>query len=91
MLTDSDLKFNVHVNSICAKAHARVSLLFRGFLSHDHHLLVTAYKVYVLPLLEYCSVVWSPLQKGLINAFKTFSGILPGNLFGLIVCLMQNV
>ena len=44
VLTDSDLKFNAHINSICAKAHARVSLLFLAFLSRDHHLLLLLIK-----------------------------------------------
>ena len=37
-------------------------------MSRDPVLLVRAYKVYVHPLLEYCSVVWSPWQIGLIDA-----------------------
>jgi hypothetical protein len=70
VLTDSDLRFNEHINRICTRAHSRVSLLFRGFVSRDPHILVKAYKVYVRPLLEYCCVVWSPWQIGLINAIE---------------------
>ena len=55
---------------MCSKARSRIGLLFRGFVSRDKPTMVKAYKVYVRPILEYCSVVWSPWQVGLINALE---------------------
>jgi len=49
-----------HVCDIAAKAHKRASLIHRCFVSRNTDLLVRAYKVYVRPLLEYNSVIWSP-------------------------------
>ena len=49
-----------HVCDIAAKAHKRASLIHRCFVSRNTHLLVRAFKVYVRPLLEYNSVIWSP-------------------------------
>jgi len=49
-----------HVCDIAAKAHKCASLIHRCFVSHNTDLLVLAYKVYVRPLLEYNSVIWSP-------------------------------
>ena len=43
-----------------AKAHKRANLILRTFLSKDTNLLVHAYLVYVRPIVEYNSVVWSP-------------------------------
>ena len=43
-----------------AKAHQRSNAILRSFVSRDIDLLVRAFSVYVLPLLEYNSVVWSP-------------------------------
>ena len=54
-LTPSD-----HVCDIAAKAHKRASLIHRCFLSRNTDLLVRAFIVYVRPLLEYNSVIWSP-------------------------------
>jgi len=34
--------------------------LLRSFISRDVNLLLRAYLVYVRPLLEYCTIVWSP-------------------------------
>lgn len=57
---DSDLKFSTHINHIVRKASTRCYLLRRCFTSRDTATLVRAFKVYVLPIVEYCSVVWSP-------------------------------
>ena len=43
------------INNVCSKAHNGVSLLFRGFISRDIRTITNAYKIYVRPLLEYCS------------------------------------
>jgi hypothetical protein len=67
---DSNLRLNEHINNICSRAHNRVSLLFRGFISRDIRTITNAYKIYVRPLLEYCSVVWNPWQIGLINCLE---------------------
>ena len=49
-----------HVCDIAAKAHKLASLIHRCFVSRNTDLLVRAFKVYVRPLLEYNSVIWSP-------------------------------
>ena len=69
VLMDSNLRLNEHnfINNVCSRAHYRVSLLFRGFISRDIRTITNAYKIYVRPLLEYCSIVWSPWQIGLIT------------------------
>jgi len=56
----SDLKFSTHVTHIVRKALTRSNLLHRCFISRDTATLVKAFKVYVRPIVEYCSPVWSP-------------------------------
>jgi len=57
---DSELKFSRHVGNIVARAHARVNLIRKCFLSPDAQTLMRAFIVYVRPLLEYGSCVpWS--------------------------------
>jgi len=60
VVVDSKLKFTAHISKIASTAKQRSSLLFRAFLTREPKFLVMAYKSYVLPLLEYCSPVWSP-------------------------------
>jgi hypothetical protein len=37
-------------------------LIFKSFQTRDIHLFVYAYKTYVLPILDYCSSVWTPCK-----------------------------
>ena len=57
---DDCLKFDVHISCLVKKAHQRLAVLFKGFSSRDPAILTMAYKVYIRPILEYCSEVWSP-------------------------------
>ena len=56
----SDLKPHIHCSYVAAKAFGRCSVLLNGFISNDPHRLVLAYKIYVRPILEYNSPIWSP-------------------------------
>ena len=53
---DREMKFSLHIASICRKAHKRANSIIRCFHSKNIHSLVAAYKVYVRPILEYSSV-----------------------------------
>ena len=77
-----DLKPTEHINSIIIKANQRAHSIHRCFVSRDVQLLLRAYTVYVRPLLEFNSVVWSPSLKKDIEAIervqRTFTKRLPG-------------
>jgi len=60
VLVDFALKFNSHINYIVVKANTRASLIHKCFLSHNPKVMLRAFKVYVRPLLEYATSVWSP-------------------------------
>lgn len=57
---DSKLTFTSHISQIVAKAKQRSFLLFRSFLTKDAKSLMQGYKSYILPILNYCSPIWSP-------------------------------
>jgi len=57
---NSKLSFDTHIDNIIAKAKQRLYLLRKSFVSCDCRALILAFKTYILPLLEYCSPVWSP-------------------------------
>jgi hypothetical protein len=63
VLVNSNLSFSSHYAQITAKAHQRAGLILRCFKSRDPFVLFRAFTVYVRPLLEYCSPVWSPVYK----------------------------
>jgi len=58
---------------IVHKAMTRACLILKCFLSPDRELLFKAYCVYVRPLLEYCSAVWSPQQNFVDTSVGTLS------------------
>ena len=58
--TDSKLKFKNHIRNIVSKANQRKSLTLRCFLLRNPSNLSRAFKIYIRPLLEYSSTIWSP-------------------------------
>ena len=65
-----------------AKAKLRSSQILRFFLSKDPQVLTKAFVVYVRPILEYSSPVWSPSAVTYINKLesvqRSFTKRLPG-------------
>jgi len=59
---DSKLNFNSHICNVVAKAKQRLYLLGKSFTHCDDNALILAFKTYIIPLLEYCSHVWSPYR-----------------------------
>ena len=66
----ANLSPTVHVCDVVAKAHKRANLILRTFESKDISLLVRAYLVYVRPIVEYNSIVWSPYSVKDIQAIE---------------------
>ena len=58
----ADCRFLVIINNIVATAKRRASQILRCCLSKDLNVLTKAFVVYIRPLLEYCSPVWSPAE-----------------------------
>jgi len=57
---EDNLKFSSYINNIITRASARANLIHKCFVSIEVSLLCGAFTVYVRPLLEYASCVWSP-------------------------------
>ena len=58
-----DLKPTTHIKQIVTKAQQRANTILRSFVSRDTDLFLRAFTVYVLPLFEYNSIMWSPQGK----------------------------
>ena len=52
-----------HISEITTKAHQRANCIQRSFTSGDEDLLIRAFVVYVRPIVEYNSIIWSPHSK----------------------------
>ena len=71
IIVSSDLLPSLHVTDIVSKAHMRAGLILRAFMSRDIHLLKRAFLVYVRPIVEHNSVVWSPYTARGIDAVES--------------------
>jgi len=54
-----DLSPSTHISETVAKAHQRANIILRCFMSNDERLLLRVFLVYVRPILEHFSAVWS--------------------------------
>ena len=79
---DSVLSFADHIDGIVFKAKQRANQILRCFVSKDKWVLTKASAVFVRPLLEYCSPVWSQCTVTAINKLESvqrmFTKRLPG-------------
>ena len=80
---DSKLTFTPHISQVVAKAKQRLFLLFRAFQTREIAPLLTAYKSYILPIVSYCSSVWSPHQLGDIYALESVQRLFSRRIWGL--------
>jgi hypothetical protein len=82
VIMSGDLSPSEHVATVCAKANQRAGLIFRAFSTRRWDILLRAFIVYVRPLLEYCSPIWSPCSRNLITKLervqRSFTRRLPG-------------
>jgi hypothetical protein len=56
----SRLNFSNHIAITIAKAKQRLFLVKKSFKSKNAATLILGFKTYVIPILDYCSQVWSP-------------------------------
>ena len=69
LLTD-DAKFKKHINSMIKKATELVGWVLRTFKSRSKEVMTTLWKSLISHHLDYCSQLWNPQEKGLIQGIK---------------------
>jgi len=67
----NDLSPHLHINTIVAKVHKRANAIHRCFISKDVNTLMRAFIVYVRPIVEYNSSLWSPHFKSDIESIES--------------------
>lgn len=79
---ESNLSFKSQVSHVVTTAKQRIFLLFRCFLTKDIKSLLLGFKSYILPIVSYCSSVWSPSSVGdillLESVQRVFTKKIPG-------------
>ena len=63
ILVDSRLTFQPHIFALVTRARSRCAVFLKSFVSRDKSIMRTFFVHYVRPILEYGSVVWSPISE----------------------------
>ena len=71
VLMSGDANFTSHIKSIVSKARRQGGWILRTFSCRDRESMLTLYKATVLPILEYCSQLWSPTKAGDIRMLES--------------------
>ena len=80
---DENVKFISHIHGISKRTNQSANLIHRTFLSNNSHSQIKAYKVYVRPILELNSIIWSPSQLGLSSTVESVQRGFTKRLVGL--------
>ena len=67
VLLSDNCSFRKHIETTIAKARNMISWIFRTFKTRKPEPMLILFKMLVLPILEYCSVLWSPQDVGSIQ------------------------
>jgi len=82
VIVDSRLKFDAHIHQTVLRAFVWANLIHKCFVTRNIFTLIRAYKVYVRPMVEYASCVWSPYHvsktKQIVSVQRNFTKRLPG-------------
>ena len=70
VIVDDELTFEKHIDAKISKANSFLGLIRRNFSYLDKDMLLTLYKAFVRPHLEYAQSVWAPTRQGLINKIE---------------------
>ena len=70
VLMSNDCSFKNHIDSTIEKAKNIISWILRSFSSRSRDVMLTLYKSLVIPILEYCSVLWDPSKVGHIQRLE---------------------
>ena len=80
---NSTLNFTPHIHEIVVKTKRSASMIFRCFNSRYVPSLMSAFKIYVRPMVEYATPVWSPYTVQSITLVedvqRSFTRRLPGS------------
>ncbi len=63
----NDCRFDNHISKVIESSKSMMAWILRSFSTRKQEHMLLLWKTYVLPKLEYCSVLWCPLKAGLIK------------------------
>ena len=78
---DTDISYKAHVNEICKKVKKWIGWILRSFKCRKLKFIKHIWKMYIMPIIDYCSQLWAPRNGGLLTKLeklqKDFFGRIP--------------
>lgn len=68
VIMSNDCSFTKQIDKVITKAKSLISWILRSFKTREVKPMLLLYKSLVLPILEYCSVLWNPTTAGKIKS-----------------------
>ena len=82
IIVDTDLKFKDHITNITSSSRIVMGMIFRTFSTREEEPMMKLFNTYIKSKMEYCCIVWSPVQQLLINELegiqRTFTSRIKG-------------
>ena len=63
---DNEFTYSTHVSEVCKKVKKRIGWILRTFQCREVDFMKHVWKVYILPIIDYCSQLWAPRYGGLL-------------------------
>ena len=70
VMISNETNYKAHINGMIKRATQLVGWIMRTFKSRDKKIMLTLWKSLVIPHLDYCSQLWNPLEKGIIQSIE---------------------
>ena len=70
ILASNDLLFKEHMNKIINSSKVIMGMLLRTFSTREKDPMLKMYNTYIKSKMEYCCIVWSPVQQKYINELE---------------------
>jgi hypothetical protein len=92
IIVNNNLHFDSYIDCIVVKAYRVCSCILNGFYTNSHCFMINLFKMYVRPLLEYNTVVWSPQNLNYIDKCERVQKYFTKRLLGLWnVCYLDRL
>ena len=83
VLATNDLMFREHINNITTSSRITMGMLLRTFSTRDKEPMIKMFNAYIKSKLEYCGIVWSPVEQNFINELEDIQKIFTKKIEGM--------
>ena len=83
VLATNDLNFREHINNITSSSRIIMGMLLRTFSTRDKEPMIKMFNTYIKSKLEYCCIVWCPVEQKYINELEDIQKIYTKKIDGM--------